>query len=87
MQGTRVQSLVWEDPTCCRAIKPCAPATEAWAPEACGPQEEPPPREALHHNEEPPPLAATRESPHSNKHPAQPKIINSEIIFLKEFMV
>ena len=22
MQGTRVQPLVWEDPTCCRAIKP-----------------------------------------------------------------
>ena len=22
MQGTRVQSLVWEDPTCCGATKP-----------------------------------------------------------------
>ena len=22
IQGTRVQALVWEDPTCCRATKP-----------------------------------------------------------------
>ena len=22
MQGTRIQSLVWEDPTCCGAAKP-----------------------------------------------------------------
>ena len=22
MQGTQVQALVWEDPTCCRATKP-----------------------------------------------------------------
>ena len=25
MQGTRVRALLWEDPTCRGAIKPCAP--------------------------------------------------------------
>ena len=28
MQGTQVQSLVWEDPTCCRKLSPCAATTE-----------------------------------------------------------
>ena len=28
MQGTRVQSLVWEDSTCCGAVKPCTTTTE-----------------------------------------------------------
>ena len=29
MQGTRVQSLVWEDCTCHGELSPCAAATEA----------------------------------------------------------
>ena len=28
MLGTQVQSLFWEDPTCCRAANPCAATTE-----------------------------------------------------------
>ena len=34
MQGTRVQSLVWEDFTCCAATKPVCHAYWAWAPRA-----------------------------------------------------
>ena len=59
MQGTRVRSLVLEDPTCGRATKPmhrnywacvlqllslCAVTTEARAPRARDPQQEKPPR-------------------------------------------
>ena len=58
MQGTRVRSLVWEDPTCRGATKPvrhnywaCEPqllgphaaTTEARAPRARTPQQEKPP--------------------------------------------
>ena len=53
MQGTRVWSLVWEDPTRCRATKPMCHNYWAWAlepesrnywapePRACAPQEKP----------------------------------------------
>ena len=57
MQGTRVQALVWEDPTCVpqllslcsRAHKPqllslCAATTEAHAPRVGAPQQEKPPQ-------------------------------------------
>ena len=56
MQGTRVQSLVREDPTCRGATKPCATTTEpvlyslwattteAHAPRARAPQQEKPPQ-------------------------------------------
>ena len=55
MQGTRVQALVWEDPTCVEQLSPCAtttePAlqsprattTEAHMPRARAPQQEKPP--------------------------------------------
>ena len=62
MQGTRVQALVWEDPTCRGATKPvrhnywarvppllspCATTTEAHMPRARAPQQaKPPQREA-----------------------------------------
>ena len=29
MQGTQVQSLVWKDSSCCRAVKPVGQATES----------------------------------------------------------
>ena len=32
LQGTQVQSLVWEDPTCCGATCPWATASEAFVP-------------------------------------------------------
>ena len=64
MQGTRVQALVWEDPTCCRATKPvhhsygaCALQPTSHSYWAHVPQLKP----ALR-NEEYPPLAANRES-------------------------
>ena len=52
MEGTRVQSLVREDPTCHRATKPVghnywspqATTTEARTPRACAPQQEKPPQ-------------------------------------------
>ena len=56
MQGTRVRSLVREDPTCHGATKPCATAiepvlwsprattTEAHVPRARAPQQEKPPQ-------------------------------------------
>ena len=52
MQGTRVWSLVREDPTCCRATKPrvlqllslCAATTEACVPRAHALQQEKPPQ-------------------------------------------
>ena len=52
MQGTLVQALVWEDPTCCGATKPVhhkywahvgATSTEARAPRAYAPQQKKPP--------------------------------------------
>ena len=45
MQGTQVQSLVQEDPTCRGATEPmCHTTTEAHAPRARAPQQEKPPQ-------------------------------------------
>ena len=44
MQGTRVRTLVREDPTCRGATKPVATATEARTPRARVPQQEKPPQ-------------------------------------------
>ena len=41
MQGTLVQSLVWEDPHAMGQLSPRAPTTEAHAPRARAPQEGP----------------------------------------------
>ena len=56
MQGTQVWSLVWEDPTCLRAIKPMG--HNCWAqgsqllkptrPRACAPQQDVPPKWEAH---------------------------------------
>ena len=76
VQGTRVQSLVWEDPTCCWETELCITITEptcprAWAP----PQEQALPREALGPQLGQLPLAATREkSTGSNEDPVQPEV-------------
>ena len=40
MQGTLVRPLVWEDPTCLRAIKPVHQNTEAGVATACAPSQE-----------------------------------------------
>ena len=95
MQGTQVWSLVWEDPTCCRAPKPmchnywaCAlePVCHnywACAPRAPAPQQEKPPQwEAYvpHCNEEQPPLAATRESPRAAMKTQSSQKINKFIL-------
>ena len=66
MQGTRVQALVWEDPTCRGASKPVATTTEPVRLEPVlrnkrGRDSERP----MHRDEEWPPLATTRESPHT----------------------
>ena len=42
MQGTRVRALVWEDPTCRRAIGPMSHNYWACASGACAPQQERP---------------------------------------------
>ena len=42
MQGTWVWSLVWEDPSCLRATKPCTTATEACLPRTQALQQEKP---------------------------------------------
>ena len=42
MQGTQVQSLVWEDPTCCGATKAENHNYSARGPRACALQEEKP---------------------------------------------
>ena len=45
MQGTWVQSLFWDDPTCLvvtTLVSPDAAATEAHAPRVHAPQEKPP---------------------------------------------
>ena len=42
MQGTRVQALVWEDPTCRRATRPVSHNYWACACGACAPQQERP---------------------------------------------
>ena len=62
--GPQVQSLVWENSTCCRATKGlCTATTEAHKPRVCAPQQEKPlQREVCTPNEKQPPLPATRES-------------------------
>ena len=82
MQGTRVQSLDQEDPTCCRATERVChnygahalEPTEASMHRARAPQETPQQREGhvpqLESN--PHPLQLEK-SPHSHKDPAQPK--------------
>ena len=59
-QGTRVQSLVWEDPNRHRATKPVQHnSTKPAQARACAPrQKEPLQREAPHGNQEKHPLAA-----------------------------
>ena len=44
VQGTWVQSLVWEDPTCCRATKSVNPNYWAWTLEPCSTTREVTPR-------------------------------------------
>ena len=72
MHGTRVQSLVWEDPTCRGATKPVRHNYLAHAPQLLKPARLEPVlhnnrrhrnEKPAHSNEERPPLAATRESP------------------------
>ena len=66
MQGTRLQSLVWEDRTCQGTPKPVCHNSLAHVPWAYPPQQEKPPKwEALTPQLESnwPLLAATRESP------------------------
>ena len=75
MQGTRVRALVWEDPTCSEQLGQWATITEPAHLEPVlhnkrGRDSERP----AHRDEEWPPLASTRESPHRNKDPTQPKI-------------
>ena len=59
MQGTRVQALAWEDPTCRGVAGPVSHNCWACAFGACAPQRERP----AHRDEEWPPLATTGESP------------------------
>ena len=83
MQGRWVQSLVWEDSTCCRETKP--KRHNYWGntpqlpkpshPWACAPQqEEPLQREARAPRQKQPPLAATRESLCASTRPSVAKI-------------
>ena len=48
MQGTRVQALVREDPTCPEQLSLQATTTEARAPRAHAPQQEKPPQWEAH---------------------------------------
>ena len=43
MQVTQVPSLIWENPTCCRATNPCVTTAEAHVLTAHAPQQEKPP--------------------------------------------
>ena len=68
MQETWVRSLIWEDPTCCRAIKPdCSTTVEAVLWSLGTAPTEPTSCRVLHntrnHCKKQPPLAATREKP------------------------
>ena len=73
MQGTRVQDLVREDPTCCRATKPGHHNYWAHVPQLLKPARlEPVLRNKTSHCNKPmpahrnkPPLTTTRESPHA----------------------
>ena len=44
IQGTWVQSLVWENPTCTEQLSPCTTTTEARMPRAHALQQEKPPQ-------------------------------------------
>ena len=73
MQETRVQSLIWEDPTCSGATKPCT-TTAAQAPRACASNQ------SSHHSEkfrtetrEQPPRPTTREKPAWQRRPSTAK--------------
>lgn len=68
MQGTRVGSLVWEDPMCGRATEPVGTSTEARAPHKKPRREKPP-----HLNHGQCPLRAAGELPSGGQDPAQPK--------------
>ena len=49
MQGTQVQSLVWEDPTQAKEqLSLCVTITEAHAPRAHAPRQEKPPQSEGH---------------------------------------
>ena len=70
MQGTRVRALVWEDPTCHGAAGPVSHIAEPARLEPVlrnkrGRDSERP----MHRDEEWPPLAATGESPRTNRRP------------------
>ena len=76
MQGTQVQALAWEDPTCHEQLSPCATTTEHahLEPVLCNKRGHNSER-CAHRDEEWPPLAATGEKPsHRNEDPTQPKI-------------
>ena len=96
MQETWVQSLSWEDPTCCGATKPlhhnhwaCALEPERhnyWSVCALEPVEPALHKKShrnekpAHHNQSSPDSTQLEKRPHSNEDPAQPKI-NTSIIF------
>ena len=74
MQGTQVQALVWEDPTCHGATKAVCHSYWACTSQLLKPMHREPMlynkrshciEKPAHHNEEQPPLAATRESLHA----------------------
>lgn len=74
IQGTRVQSLDWEDATCSRQLRPCATTAEACTPRAHGLQQEKPPQEAA-------PQAANKASMQQRRQSAaKNKIINKIIL-------
>ena len=67
MQGTRVRSLVWEDPECCRAPEPVRHNYRAHAPwRTCS--------ATTGHRSEKPSHLNQRKPAHSYKDPAQPII-------------
>ena len=63
VQGTRIWTLVWEDPTCLGAAKPVYHSYWACAPEPGNHREKPLQWEALALQEEWPLLTVTRENP------------------------
>ena len=66
LQGTRVRSLVWEDPTCLGATQPVHPkdSTCTLAPTLCSMRSHNN-KKHTHHNEEWPLLTTMRENPHA----------------------
>ena len=85
MQEIQVRSLVWEDPTCCRATKPmrhnilASRSHNYWSPHALGPmvynKRSHCNLKPSHHNWRVAPISLQLEkSPWSNHDPAQPKI-------------